>query len=70
MENDICEYINNCIFCMDSKPRNEAIQKEEKHITTNVPLQLSVDLIGKLPRSRTYGYILSSVDIHKIVYAL
>lgn len=49
---------------MESKPDLRGIYRKECHVVTKTPLDmLSIDLIGRLPRSQGYFYILSIVDL-------
>lgn len=60
---DVQVYVNNCSHYKETKPDLGSIKKCEYYITSQYPLQLtSVVIIGRLPRSRTFKYILSIVD--------
>lgn len=51
--------------CAESKPDLRKIKKTDYYITSQYSLQLiSVNIIGRLPRSQTWEYILSLVDTY------
>lgn len=66
MKSDIARYINNCRICMETKPsqKRSAGFMLSKTPTISKPWQLlSIDIVGKLPRSSDgNSYILSVSD--------
>lgn len=75
MKRDLQKYVNDCTRCMVAKPDLRKIKKGDRHVTAERPLQLvSIDMIGRLPKSAKYEYIiLSVVDVDSkfvIIYPL
>lgn len=65
LRKDIQIYVNNCSGCAETKPDLRKIKKNEYHITSKYPLQLiSVHIIERIPKAKTFEYILSIVGVH------
>ena len=60
-------YINNCLTCLQAKsPKHETLTMPLSPVSSNTSLpadMLQIDIVGQLPKSGGYSYILTGMDV-------
>ena len=60
-------YINNCLTCLQAKsPKHETLTMPLSPVSSNTSLpaeMLQIDIVGQLPKSGGYSYILKGMDV-------
>ena len=65
MRRTFVQVIRDCILCGKTKAQTRTILKSDVHVTATRPHErLSVDIIGRLPRSKNFIFILSVLDVY------
>ena len=70
----LIQYINNCVTCLQAKsPKHQVLQPQLSPVSSNTSMtadMLQIDIVGPLPKSGGFSYILTGMDVFsKYVFA-
>ena len=70
----LIQYINNCLTCLQAKsPKQQVLQPQIFPVSSNTSMpadMLKIDIVGPLPKSGGFSYILTGIDVFtKYIFA-